>query len=189
MRGPARFRAQNSGLCCLYPPCHLLDSTMSLFLGNKQPDRQESLAFQPVALRLMKDDSEITVRRWRGEFSYVAKKQRVSPDDVEKLIRGKASVSRAGSRNIRHRLRQDEVRRLAVARARGFLLLTNSTRAALRNSWYLECQARGRPCIYAARSEAGFLVSGAGEQESLRRTFSTLDEVVAFSELYRSHGE
>jgi hypothetical protein len=118
----------------------------------------------------------------------VATKQRVSPDDVEKLIRGKASVSRSGSRNIRHRLRQDEVKRLVVARERGFLLLTNSTRVALYNSWYLDCQARGRPCLYAARSEAGFLVTGAGEDGSLHRTCSTLDEVAAFSKHHLSGG-
>ncbi len=109
------------------------------------------------------------------------KTRRVSPDDVEKLIRGRASASRVGSRHIRHRLRQDEVRRLSIARVRGFLLLTSSTRTALRNSWYLDCQARQRPCIYALRSEEGFAVTGAGEFEHLNLHFATLDEVLAFS--------
>lgn len=105
----------------------------------------------------------------------------VSPDDVEKLIHGKPSASRVGSRHIRHRLRQDELARLSIARARGFLLLTHSTRTALRNSWYLDCQARSRPCLYVARTERGFHVTGAGTLEDLNLACTTLEEVSAFA--------
>jgi hypothetical protein len=105
----------------------------------------------------------------------------VSPDDVERLIRGKPSKSRAGSRHIRHRLRQDELKRLSIARERGFLLLTPSTRTALRNSWWLDCQARSTPCIYAERATSGFVVTGAGRLETLNLTLATLDEVSAFA--------
>ena len=59
-------------------------------------------------------------------------------DDVARLIRGKRSKNRVGSRQIRHRLRQDEIQRLSVARERGFLLITSSTRDALRNAWHLD---------------------------------------------------
>jgi hypothetical protein len=106
----------------------------------------------------------------------------VSPDDVEKLIRGKPSTSRAGSRHIRHRLRQDELSRLSIARARGFLLVTPSTRTALRNSWYLDCLARGKPCLYVARSSHGFDITGADTLADLNRACITLEEVSAFVE-------
>ena len=105
----------------------------------------------------------------------------VSPDDVERLIRGKPSKSRAGSRQIRHRLRQDELQRLSIARERGFLLLTPSTRTALRNSWWLDCQARNTPCMYVERTLCGFVMTGAGRLERLNLTFNTLDEVAAFA--------
>ena len=111
----------------------------------------------------------------------MSKNQTVSPDDVERLIRGKPSKSRAGSRQIRHRLRQDELQRLSVARERGFLLLTSSTRTALRNAWWLDCQARTAPCLYAERSVKGFVVTGSGRLDRLQRTFKTLEEVSAFA--------
>jgi hypothetical protein len=109
----------------------------------------------------------------------------LSPDDVEKLIRGKPSKSRAGSRQIRHRLRQDELKRLSIARERGFLLLTSSTRTALRNSWWLDCDARNVPCIYVERTPGGFVVTGAGRLEGINRSINTLEEVLAFAEELR----
>ena len=90
--------------------------------------------------------------------------QTITKDDVARLTRGKASRNRCGSRQMRHRLRLDELERLAVARSRGYLLLTPSTRTALRNAWYLDCVARSKPCIYLERTEAGFLLSGLDDQ-------------------------
>jgi hypothetical protein len=104
-----------------------------------------------------------------------------SPDDVEKLIRGKPSKSRSGSRQIRHRLRQDELKRLAIARERGFLLLTPSTRTALRNAWWLDCQSRSTSCIYVERTQEGLVVTGAGNLDNIHRTLSTLEDVAAFA--------
>lgn len=89
----------------------------------------------------------------------MSSRQRVSKDDVERLIRGRPSPGRVGSRQIRHRLRQDELERLEVARSRGFLLVTKSSRTALRNSWYLDCLARQCACIYVERGEQGFHVT------------------------------
>ena len=104
---------------------------------------------------------------------------RLSKDDVEKLIRGQPSKSRSGSRQIRHRLRQDELERLTIARQRGYLLLTQSTRTALRNAWFLDCQARQRPCLYVERTTAGFVVTGVADSQSLHTTLSDLDSVSA----------
>ncbi|MFN5061282.1 MAG: hypothetical protein ACK5GN_00390 [Pseudomonadota bacterium] len=69
--------------------------------------------------------------------------QSITKDDVARLTRGKRSINGVGSRQVRHRLRKDELERLAVARRRGYLLVTPSTRSALLNAWYLDCQARG----------------------------------------------
>ena len=67
----------------------------------------------------------------------------ITKDDVARLTRGKSSRNRVGSRQIRHRLRQDELKRLAIARNRGYLVVNPGTRAALLNAWYLDCAARG----------------------------------------------
>jgi hypothetical protein len=83
----------------------------------------------------------------------------ITPDDVERLTHGKPSKNRVGSRQIRHRLRLDERERLEIARSKGFLLLTGSTRAALKNAWYLDCQARHRPCVYVERLKEGLSVT------------------------------
>jgi hypothetical protein len=91
----------------------------------------------------------------------MAEKQHVSKDDVARLVRGKPSKHRVGSRQIRHRLRQDELERLAIARERGYLLVTPSTRTALENAWHLDCLANKRPCVYVSRVSAGFLVTTA----------------------------
>jgi hypothetical protein len=102
---------------------------------------------------------------------------RVSKDDVARLIRGRPSRGRVGSRQIRHRLRQDELERLEVARSRGFLLLTKSSRAALRNSWYLDCLARGCACLYVERGEHGFHVSGVVGTTKVEAVVADLDGV------------
>jgi hypothetical protein len=91
-------------------------------------------------------------------------KQTITKDDVARLTRGKASYNRCGSRQMRHRLRLDELERLSIARSRGYLLITRSTRTALKNSWYLDCVARAKPCIYLERTEAGFLLSGLDDE-------------------------
>ena len=84
----------------------------------------------------------------------------VTKDDVARLTRGKPSKGRVGSRQIRHRLRRDELERLAVARGRGYLLVNQSTRTALKNAWYLDCVAASRRCLYVERAESTFHVSG-----------------------------
>jgi hypothetical protein len=84
----------------------------------------------------------------------------VTKDDVARLTRGRPSKSRCGSRQIRHRLRLDELERLSVARSRGYLLVTASTRTALRNAWYLDCVAASRRCIFVERVKSGYKVSG-----------------------------
>lgn len=67
---------------------------------------------------------------------------------------------------MRHRLRLDELERLAIARARGYLVVHPSTRTALKNAWYLDCVARSRPCVYAERSTKGYTISTISEGES-----------------------
>jgi hypothetical protein len=106
----------------------------------------------------------------------------LSKNDVERLIRGKASKSRAGSRQVRHRLRLDEQERLAIARARGFLLVTPGTRTALRNSWWLDCQANQRPCLYVERTEAGLSVSGMKGTVPIKASVASFDEILTVLE-------
>jgi hypothetical protein len=103
-------------------------------------------------------------------------------DDVARLIRGKRSKNRVGSRQIRHRLRQDELQRLSVARERGFLLITSSTRDALRNAWHLDCTARNRPCVFVERASSDFSVTGVCASGSLHERRANLSEVVALVE-------
>ena len=87
-----------------------------------------------------------------------------------------------GSRQIRHRLRQDELRRLNVARERGFLLTTPTTRNALRNAWHLDCRARERPCFFVERMNANFLLTGERDSQALREELPTLVAVASFVE-------
>ena len=107
-------------------------------------------------------------------------KQDTSPtiDDVARLTRGKPSKNRVGSRQIRHRLRQDELQRLSVARERGFLLLTTSTRTALRNAWHLDCAARNRPCLFVERTSSVMIVTGTNASGAILERRSSLAEVV-----------
>ena len=96
----------------------------------------------------------------------------VTKDDVARLTRGKPSKSRCGSRQIRHRLRLDELEQLKIARSRGYLLVHPSTRTALKNAWYLDCAAAARSCLYVERTSKGFHVSGieGGKVRSETRT-------------------
>ena len=110
----------------------------------------------------------------------MSKRQRVSKDDVERLIRGRPSSGRVGSRQIRHRLRQDELERLEVARSRGYLLVTKSSRTALRNSWYLDCLARGYACAYVERTERGFHVLGILGTTKVETLVKDLDGIAQF---------
>ena len=103
-------------------------------------------------------------------------------DDVARLIRGKRSKHRVGSRQMRHRLRQDELQRLSVARERGFLLITPSTRTALRNAWHLDCTARHRPCLYVERTNRDFLVVGQCDSRAIHERRATLSEVASLVE-------
>lgn len=91
-------------------------------------------------------------------MTHDTRNEMITPDDVQRLIHGKPSKNRVGSRQVRHRLRQDELERLKVARNRGFLLVTKSTRAALQNSWHLDCQARAVPCVVVERINEEFRV-------------------------------
>jgi hypothetical protein len=61
---------------------------------------------------------------------------------------------------MRHRLRLDELERLAVARSRGYLLINPSTRTALKNAWHLDRTAASQPCIYVERTASGYRLSG-----------------------------
>jgi len=99
-------------------------------------------------------------------------------DDVARLTRGKPTKNRVGSRQIRHRLRQDELRRLSVARERGFLLITASTRAALRNAWHLDCTARNRPCVFVERTTTDIIVRGTHASGTILERLSSFGEVV-----------
>ncbi len=83
--------------------------------------------------------------------------EKVTKDDVARLTRGKGSRNRVGSRQVRHRLRQDELTRLQVARKRGFLIINPGTRAALLNAWYLDCLARGVQYVCIDHASSGII--------------------------------
>jgi hypothetical protein len=104
----------------------------------------------------------------------MTEKYEISKDDVARLIRGKRSKNRVGSRQIRHRLRQDELERLSIARERGYLLVTPSTRTALENAWHLDCLANKRPCVYVSRLAVGFLVRTCVGEQSYSKTVENL---------------
>lgn len=101
-------------------------------------------------------------------------------DDVARLIRGKPSKGRIGSRQIRHRLRNDELDRLTIARSRGYLTVTPTTRAALQNAWHLDRLAAMKPCIFVQHAEDGYIISGERKGTPIRLTVSTLKEVEDF---------
>lgn len=103
-------------------------------------------------------------------------------DDVARLIRGKRSKNRVGSRQIRHRLRQDELQRLSVARERGFLVITASTRNALCNAWHLDCTARNRPCLFVERTSSQFIVKGEHGSVPVNEQRATLAEIISLVE-------
>ncbi len=106
-------------------------------------------------------------------------KQEITRDDVARLVRGKPSKNRVGSRQIRHRLRQDELERLAIARERGYLLISRSTRTALINSWHLDCQAHKRPYVCVERVEGGFSVTASVGENHQRALLNRLDDIAA----------
>lgn len=106
-------------------------------------------------------------------------KHQISKDDVARLTRGKRSKNRVGSRQIRHRLRQDELERLAIARERGYLLLTRSTRTALQNAWHLDCLANKRPFACVERVKEGFVIITSSDPGSHRETVDSLERVSA----------
>ena len=99
----------------------------------------------------------------------------ITKDDVARLTRGKPSKSRCGSRQIRHRLRLDELEQLNIARSRGYLLVHPSTRTALKNAWYLDCAAASRACLYAERTPEGFHVTGVENGRVISETRPHLD--------------
>lgn len=112
--------------------------------------------------------------------------QKPTKDDVARLIQGKPSKRRVGSRQIRHRLRNDEVARLDVARSRGYLTVTPTTRAALLNAWHLDRLSVSEPCLFVRHTEEGYLVSGEHDGSPLSMQSTILQEVVAFLRHIRS---
>jgi len=63
-------------------------------------------------------------------------------DDVARLVKGKPSLNKVGSRKVSHRLRQHELEKLKLAENRGYLLVDAKTREALKNAWHLLCEAK-----------------------------------------------
>jgi len=72
-------------------------------------------------------------------------------DDAARLTRGKASRSKVGSRAISHRLKAYELEKLKIAAGRGYLIVNESTRSALINSWLMSCKARVIECVLLKR--------------------------------------
>lgn len=105
---------------------------------------------------------------------------RPTKDDVARLIRGKPSKGRIGSRQIRHRLRNDEQERLVVARSRGYLTVTPTTRAALQNAWHLDRLAAFKPCLFVHHAERGYIISGENNGTPIHANVADLTEVEAF---------
>lgn len=105
---------------------------------------------------------------------------RPTKDDVARLIRGKPSKGRIGSRQIRHRLRNDERDRLTIARSRGYLTITPSTRAALQNAWHLDRLAALKPCLFVQHAGDGYLISGEKNGIPIHVTVANLREVESF---------
>jgi hypothetical protein len=66
---------------------------------------------------------------------------------VEKLIRGKKSGANVGSRDVGHRLTQDERATFERSLKSKFLILDILNRSNLRNVWEKTCVAKNWPCI------------------------------------------
>ena len=64
--------------------------------------------------------------------------------------------------------------RLAIARSRGFLAITPTTRAALKNAWHLDCLAVSKPCVFVQHTEDGYVVSGEQKGAPINATVSSL---------------
>lgn len=105
------------------------------------------------------------------------KNQGPTKDDVARLIRGKPSKSRCGSRQIRHRLRNDELERLSIARSRGFLAITPSTRNALKNAWHLDRLAASKPCVFVQHITDGYTVFGEKNGTPFSAVVNTFQQV------------
>jgi len=98
----------------------------------------------PASLREAPFSSKILAMKKHVQTSPTA-------DDVARLIRGRASPSKVGSRGVPHRLRSHEIQKLKVAAQRGYLLMHKSTRPALVNAWTMWCQAHELPCLMKQR--------------------------------------
>ncbi len=107
-------------------------------------------------------------------------KEKATKDDVARLIRGRASINRVGSRSVSHRLRADEITKLEVANSRGYLLVNGVTRPALLNSWYLTCQAERKPCLTVQHVEQGWLVTAVGDDGKKESVVSDLSQLPQF---------
>jgi hypothetical protein len=119
-------------------------------------------------------------------LSVMSKEPKPTKDDVARLIQGKPSKRRVGSRQIRHRLRNDELARLLVARSRGYLTVTPTTRAALQNAWHLDRLSVSEPCLFVRHTEEGYIVSGEHNRSPLSMRSTSLKEVEDFLRRLRS---
>lgn len=73
---------------------------------------------------------------------------RLSKDDVEKLSRGKASRSKAGSRGVGHRLTARERSLFEAAKKQGFLKIpVTGIRENVRNVYQKWCLAAGQTAV------------------------------------------
>jgi hypothetical protein len=73
---------------------------------------------------------------------------RLSKDDVEKLSRGKASRSKAGSRGVGHRLTEKERALFEAAKKQGFLKIpVTGARENVRNVYQKWCQATSQTAV------------------------------------------
>lgn len=73
---------------------------------------------------------------------------RLSKDDVEKLSRGEATRSKAGSRGVGHRLSVRERALLEAAKKQGFLKIPLSgARENVRNVYRKWCEATGETAV------------------------------------------
>ncbi|MEY4667531.1 MAG: hypothetical protein RL518_230 [Pseudomonadota bacterium] len=121
--------------------------------------------------------STIEARIPFGTVVAMNREKRPTKDDVARLTRGKPSRTRVGSRQIRHRLRNDELDRLAVARSRGYLTVTPTTRAALQNAWHLDRLAALKPCLFVQHTANGYILFGEKNTLPIKVTVTSLKEV------------
>ena len=90
-----------------------------------------------------------------------------SKDDVFALTHGRPSQNRVGRRDIAHRLQKHEHEKLQIAERRGYLLVNKRTRQALKNSWFLLCQAKGAECVLLSQEEGEIVLEHSAKREKI----------------------